>query len=243
MSKNEGTTHFESKVPQASFLAQKTLHNPPSPTIGKQNIVSKTKHLNRRQTKALRQKAIEQEQAAQAKVTPKDTAVDIQLTAQYDSSSEQEETDDEQRRRDEQAAKKRARRAAHKAAKKQYRYSYDGPQRKNRQNRVDRAYSTRPNTGPSHRSSGPVRARDLPDGARTLIPDQTLTSFNKVGSQIITDGPEDLTTILEGAWAGKATDSKVSAAEKRQVWTGIGDVIAQYCTLRSTSHNREVLGY
>jgi len=72
-----------------------------------------------------------------------------------------------------------------------------------------------------------VRARDLPDGALSLIPDQTLTSLNKVGSQLVTDGPEDLTTILEGALAGEPTDSKFSADEKRQVLTGLEDVIAQ----------------
>lgn len=68
--------------------------------------------------------------------------------------------------------------------------------------------------------------RQLPDGFLDIIPDQTVTSLNKDFSQIATDGPGDVVGILAGAFSGDV-DGKFNAPEKRQVLTGVEDVIAE----------------
>jgi hypothetical protein len=72
-----------------------------------------------------------------------------------------------------------------------------------------------------------VRRQDagLPDDALDLIPDQTVTSLNQDFSQLATDGPTDVAGILVGAVTGDDTSNKYNS--KRQVLTGVEDIIAQ----------------
>jgi hypothetical protein len=72
-----------------------------------------------------------------------------------------------------------------------------------------------------------VRRQDagLPDDALDLIPDQTVTSLNQDFSQLTIDGPTDVAGILAGAVTGDDTSNKYNS--KRQVLTGVEDIIAQ----------------
>jgi len=75
-----------------------------------------------------------------------------------------------------------------------------------------------------------VRARSaqdsgLPDDALDLIPDQTVTSLNQDFGQLFSDGPTDVAGVLAGAVTGDDTSNSYNG--KRQVLTGVEDIIAQ----------------
>ncbi|KAE9368305.1 hypothetical protein N431DRAFT_443757 [Stipitochalara longipes BDJ] len=65
----------------------------------------------------------------------------------------------------------------------------------------------------------------IPDDALDLIPDQTVTSLNQDFGQLASDGPTDVVGVLAGALSGDDTSNKYNG--KRQVLTGVEDIIAQ----------------
>ncbi|CZR55071.1 uncharacterized protein PAC_04957 [Phialocephala subalpina] len=70
------------------------------------------------------------------------------------------------------------------------------------------------------------QVRDLPDDALDIIPDQTVDALQLDFSQLFSDGPTDVGGILDGAITGDDTSEKFNG-KKRQVLTGVEDVIAQ----------------
>ncbi|TVY65674.1 hypothetical protein LSUE1_G006049 [Lachnellula suecica] len=71
----------------------------------------------------------------------------------------------------------------------------------------------------------PVRRADLPPDSLDPIPQQTVDELNQDVGQIGTELPEGITQVLQGA--GSFQDNQGSADTKRQVFTGIEDIVSQ----------------